>query len=163
MDSHGKIYVANESGGPSGNGSVTVYAAGSSGKATPIATITGSTDGDNNAGLETPLGIVVDSSGTIYVANQSNSVTIYAAGSDGNVTPTTTIAGANTLLDVPNGIAVDSKGNIYVTNAEDDQTDFPTGVITVYPPGSNGDVAPIVTIGGDSDNVNFPIGIAVKP
>ena len=38
-----------------------------------------------------------------------------------------------------------------------------TGVIAVFAPGSNGNVAPIATVGGDNSELNLPIGIAVKP
>jgi len=166
----GKIYVANSDGGPSGVGSITVYAAGANGDVSPIAAITGDVLGDNNAGLSGPQSIAVDSSGTIYVANESvigggtkGSVTIYPAGSNGNVTPSATIAGDNTFVDIPSGVAVDAHGNIYVSNPENDLTDFPAGVITVFAPGSNGNVAPIATVGGDTSELNLPIGIAIKP
>src|SRR5207244_2311318 len=80
-----------------GSASITVYAAGASGNATPTATITG-----GNTGLSAPLGIARDGAGNIYVTNQgSNSITIYAAGTSGNATPTATIAGGNTGPSAP--------------------------------------------------------------
>ncbi len=156
LDSSGKIYVANFIGGR-GTGSVTVYPADSNGNVAPIATIIGA-----DTGLDNPSGIAVDSSGKIYVANRGggrtseSSITVYAAGSNGNVKPIATIAGSDTGLDDP-CIAVDSSGKIYAGNASDS--------ITVYPAGSNGNVKPIATIAGpdtgDQTGLFQPNGIAV--
>src|SRR5205814_1008297 len=55
----GPLYVANARGH-----SITVYAAGASGNATPTATIAG-----GNTGLCVPIGIALDGAGNIYVAN----------------------------------------------------------------------------------------------
>src|SRR5437773_2249047 len=105
----GKLYVANYFGS-----SITVYAAGASGNATPTATIAG-----GNTGLNNPAGIALDGAGNIYVANDGgNSITVHAAGSSGNVTPMATIAGGNTGLNNPYGIAVDGAGNSYVANTD---------------------------------------------
>src|SRR5208337_1472015 len=97
-----------------------------------------------------PASIAVDSIGEIYVANCGGScvsgggigtsVTVYPAGSHGNVKPTATISGNNTGLDQTYGIAVDSKRNIYVANNGSG--------ITVYSAGSDGNVAPSLTVAG---------------
>src|SRR6266571_5045541 len=77
------LYVANQFGN-----SITVYAAGASGNATPTATIAGFA-----TGLSNPFGIARDAAGNIYVTDASNnSITVYAAGASGNATPTATIA-----------------------------------------------------------------------
>src|SRR5437762_12073590 len=60
--------------------SISIYASGASGDATPTATIAGS-----NTGLSTPQGIAVDAAGTIYVANDfiggpARRITVYAPG-----------------------------------------------------------------------------------
>jgi hypothetical protein len=98
-DGAGNIYVANE-----GGNSITVYAAGANGNATPTATIAG-----DNTGLFVPVGIALDGAGNIYVTNPGaggpQSITVYAAGANGNATPTATIAGGNTGLFGPTGIA----------------------------------------------------------
>src|SRR5438445_7401690 len=109
LDGAGNIYVTNVS--LISPNSITVYAAGASGDATPTATITGF-----NTGLSAPFGIALDGAGNLYVANVTGSITVYAAGTSGDATPTATIAGGNTGLSAPFGIALDGAGNIYVTN-----------------------------------------------
>ena len=158
LDSSGRIYVANLIGGASSFGSVTVYAAGANGNATPTAVIAGS-----NTGLSAPQGIAVDAAGNLFVANltggalQNGSITVYPPGSNGNVTPSATIAGAEieTLLLGPQGVAVDLAGNIYVVNT--------AGNISEYAPGSNGAAAPMGTISGSNTGLNIPRGIALTP
>ena len=95
-DAAGNLYVVN-SWSSSGSTSITVYAAGASGNATPTATIAG-----GNTGLSVPIGIALDGAGNIYVTNySSSSITVYAAGASGNATPTATIVGGNTGLSQP--------------------------------------------------------------
>ncbi len=106
MDSNGLIYVANLIGGASSFGSITVYAAGATGNVAPVATITGS-----DTGLSAPQGIAVDGAGNVFVANltggllENGSVTVYAAGSNGDVAPINIISGpqAETFLLVLKG------------------------------------------------------------
>jgi len=168
VDSDGNLYVANAQGNPFAakknveKGRVTVYRAGSDGNVAPIATISGS-----KTGLSYPLGIALDSSGNIYVTNTytgntkgsppNSSITVYAAGSNGNAAPIAVIAGGNTGLDYPQGIALDSSGNLYVEG-------FVNGVgssVNVYPARSNGNVSPAATIAGADTELDLPIGIAL--
>ncbi len=154
LDASENIYVANEEGG-FGSGSITVYAAGSSGDSTPIATICGT-----NTGLLFPMGVAVDSSRNIYVADWgNNSVIVYPASSDGNVFPSATITGENTELNFPEGIAVDSSLNIYVANIGGGLDG--NGSITVFSSGSFGNVPPIATISGSNTGINGPVAIAL--
>jgi hypothetical protein len=82
--------------------SVTEYAPGASGNATPVATIAGP-----NTGLDEAAGVAIDPSGNLFVTNVSgNSVTEYAPGAGGNAIPLATIEGSDTGLDGPFGIAV---------------------------------------------------------
>jgi sugar lactone lactonase YvrE len=143
---------------------ITVYAAGSNGDATPSATLKG---GCNlGIGMCNPSGIALDSNGNIYVANQTGgpimgppgSVSIYAAGSNGTVTPSATISGANTQLDYPQAIALDSAGNIYVTNRDPNGS---ANYMTVYPAGSDGNVAPSAIINGINTQLAGPEAIAL--
>ncbi len=148
VDSNGTVYFASN-----GNGSVTEYAAGSNGDAKPIATITGSDTGLSGSSY----GIAVDPNGTIYVTNGGflsvmNTVTEYAAGSNGDAAPVATIGNPNVErgFSFPAGIAVDTNGEIYVAS------DFPGSVIE-YAAGSYGNAMPVATISGPGS----PYGIAV--
>src|SRR3989442_7041473 len=58
----GPLYVANYNGS-----SVTAYAAGATGNATPTATIAGS-----KTGLNQPSGVALDAAGRVYVANAAS-------------------------------------------------------------------------------------------
>jgi len=144
VDATGNMYVVNGDSGI-GGGLVTVFAAGATGNAKPIQTISGS-----NTGLSDPFGIALDPlNGDIYVTNylsgstKSSSVTIYSPGSNGNVAPIGTIAGSDTGLFGSGGLALDPSGNIYVPNIGY------TWSLTVYATGSTGNVAPMQTISGN--------------
>jgi hypothetical protein len=107
VDATGKVYVADA------NGFVDVYAAVPLSTTNqmldekPLAIITGS-----KTGLSDPVGIALDSSGDIYVANNTgcsgSSITVYAANPSGtlNEAPLGTIAGGNTGLSGAEGIAI---------------------------------------------------------
>jgi len=163
VDASGRIYAANFD-----TNTVTVYAASANGNVPPIAVIGGA-----NTRLANPTAIALDASGKIYVLNSARyskgSITVYPplATSTGilNEAPIAAIAGSKTLLDNPTGIALDSRGEIYVTNelrftAKLDE-DFHRGRITVYPAGSDGNIAPIATISGAATGLALPIGIAL--
>ncbi len=161
LDSSGKIYVVDDGPDYSGPDSVFVYAAGSNANAAPIATISGS-----KTGLSGAIGITLDSSGKIYVADgEAESVFIYSAlGSRTgllNEAPIATISGSNTGLGYPYGIALDSSGNIYVTAV------YYAGdiYVLVYPPvgSSTGTLneSPTAFIFGSDTGLSNPQGIAL--
>lgn len=57
--------------------------------------------------LKEPMGIAIDGIDNIYTANETyNWITVYTAGSTGNVPPMNTIKGKKTGLNIPLGIAV---------------------------------------------------------
>ena len=99
-----------------------------------------------------PLVFTATAGRSLYVANPGNSsITVYAAGANGNVTPTNTVG---TGLSRPQGVARDGAGNIYVTNA------LPSS-ITVYAPGASGNATPTATIAGGNTGLSGPAGIAL--
>jgi sugar lactone lactonase YvrE len=169
-----KLYVLNEFGDSGRGGSITIYPAGANGNVAPEARIA---DGaSKRTQLNSPAGLALDSAGNIYVTNDggSNSITVYAAGSKGDVAPKAVISGSDTGLNTPRGIAIDSNGNIYVANARDgvatdeseddsDSSQKAPATITVYPMGSNGNVKPLATITGPLTSLEHPEGIAIGP
>ena len=86
-------------------------------------------------------------------------MTVYPLGSNGDVAPIASIDGGATGLSGPASIALDPRGNIYVLNSEGKPSPF--GRITVYPPGSNGNVDPIATIEGPNVGLKSSKAIAV--
>ena len=155
----GNLYVTN-TGGPGGY-SVRAYPVSGGRRPAPLFTISGKQ-------LIIPQGVALDSAGNIYVVNggiesgdQSSdppSVTIYRAGSKGHDAPMARIRGPKTGLKYSQAIALDSDGYIYVSNqGQDEKPDS----ITVYSPGSNGNVVPARVISGPATLLSVPEGIAV--
>ena len=83
LDAHANIYVANYNGAPGQQNSILEFAAGSAGNVAPIAVISGGATGMSSS---IPEGIVLDTSGNIYVALQK-SIAEFAKGITGNVAP----------------------------------------------------------------------------
>jgi hypothetical protein len=151
LDKHGNVYVANEY-----NSTVTVYAAGASGNVAPTRRLKGS-----NTGLNFPHALALDSKANIYVVNDDgytpdDSVTVYAAGTHGNVAPIQTINGTATKLRYPDGIAVNSGGNIYVSDG------LTRSRVMVFAAGAAGNVKPLRTIRGSNTGLYFTNAIAVR-
>ena len=154
FDANGNIYITDAAGD-----SVLEFSVNASGTTTPVHTITGAA-----TGLGFPRGIAIDTQGNIYVsnsgdANNSNvvSVTVYAAGAAGNVSPTATISGAATGLSSPNGIALDTHGNIYVADGAN-LSGF--GSVTVYAANATNNAPPTVTISGVATGLAEPEALA---
>ena len=125
--------------------SVSAYAAGAHGAATPVATITG---------LFEPTGVAVSSNGTVYVANSgNNSITEYAPGATGAATPTATISGTATGLDAPSSITL-AGGDLWVT-------DPVANVVEAFTAGSSGNELPAESISGPKTKLDHPTAVAV--
>jgi hypothetical protein len=134
--------------------SVTVYQQAANGNVKPLHTIAGS-----NTGLHGPYGVALDASRNVYVVNTNGgsaftgSVTVYAAGANGNVAPIQTLIGSNTGLNQPFGVAI-KLTTMYVAN-ENGST------VTVYASSANGNIAPGRTISGSNTGLNGPTGITI--
>jgi hypothetical protein len=108
MDSKGSIYVTNEIGGADfPNGTLAIFPAGSYATTSPASVI-----GGDNTGLVYPESVALDAKGNISVLSLGNVVTVYPAGSAGNVTPSATINLAGNIA--PSGIARGTGGELYV-------------------------------------------------
>jgi len=163
-----------------GTGAVLAFPASGSGNIAPSVSIfTPKTAGAIPTFLLDSKGVALDSEGVIYVVNPDGPyITIYPAGSNGDVCPTGYTVGGGatectmgvpsgilgcgaptsglcnapdmTLLGLPYGIALDSAANIYVTN-----DGGPPGAVgpsvTIYAAGSSGNTAPLETIAGQSN------------
>ena len=155
----GDIFVANE-----GASSVLRFDATANGDVAPVATIAGSNTGFAPPPLG-PLEISLDSSHSIYVTNvPGDSVMAFAHDAAGNTAPIRTIAGDNTQLNGPVQAVFDRSGNIYVsdnTHCYPSCTGAEPFAVTVYPPRSRGNAAPIRSIGGSNTHLYLPAGIAV--
>src|SRR2546426_671829 len=160
-DGAGRLYVTNP-----GPNTVTVFAAGASGNATPATTIS-TISPANQTGY--PTGIALDAAGNVYVTNNQYratgngiypSVTVYAPGAGGTAAPTRTITGAHTGMNGPVGIARDAAGNLYGANAGNSCCGL-VNSITVYGARARGDAAPTATIVGGNTGLDGPSAGAV--
>lgn len=150
---NGDIYVTSEGVGPSSYGSILIFPNNANGNVAPSGIIAGP-----STGLESNLAVALDGAGNIYSTNyisgaSRNTVTVYAAGSTGNVAPLRTIKGSHTKMAGPEGLALDADSNIYVAN-------YPNSV-TVYAAGASGNVAPIQLIKGSLTKMKYSEGVAV--
>jgi hypothetical protein len=133
----------------------------------------------NGVGLNGPLGIAVDTSGNIYVANEFNApnesnatITIYPplGSSTGTVNenPTATIGGLNPGLSGPYGLALDANGHLFVVNGFSPEAGTGNAVLVFPQLGSSIPAAsnvtlnelPLAAINGPTYGV---IDVAVQP
>jgi sugar lactone lactonase YvrE len=100
MDSTGRIYAAQDSGGAPGTDAIYVFAASASGVSTPVQTIQGL-----STQLNKPFGVALDASGNIWVGNDDK-VVMFLGTATGNVPPSKLIQGASTQMNTPYGVAI---------------------------------------------------------
>jgi len=164
VDPYGDVFVAD-----CGNSRVRVVSAGT------IATVAGggTSVGDkglaSNAQLLNPLGLAVDSTGNVYIADVGNNRVREVADFDltsvvGNGFPGfsgDTARAANAEVDIPGGVALDSLGNIYIADSGNNRIrEISNGVITTIAgtgtAGYGGDNGPAA-----SAQLSNPQGVAV--
>ena len=133
----GEIYAGGSTSETAGE--VLVYAAGSTGTATPTATLTGGTAGT----FTVPLYIAVNGKGQLSVFSSDGSIELFAKGATSAAAPAQYLTYAGTTNDYFGGIAVDDAGEIFV---EDEQA----GIVDVFAAGATGTVAPARTITASS-------------
>jgi hypothetical protein len=88
---------------------VLVFAPDATGNAAPVRTISGA-----STGLALPIGVAVDASGNLYVANRMGAgVTVYPPGASGDVAPLRTLAASG--MQAAEGIAIGKNGDVFVS------------------------------------------------
>jgi hypothetical protein len=144
VDTKGQIYAAGVgiSGATPNTGMVEIFAAGTSGSATPVRTITSSA-GSSNSSFSIPTSMWVDSIGQLYVTGQNASVSVFTPAANGAATPFRFLQGALTQITSANGVAVDGLGNVYVANGT-----ATTGSVLGFSSSASGNVAPQSVISG---------------
>jgi sugar lactone lactonase YvrE len=157
VDAERDVYVTSGLGSAS---RVTVYSPGASGNVPPVRTISGPA-----TQLDDPEGIAVDSDGNVdvvngYIPHGSNTVTIYAAGANGNVAPIRAIHGFRTKLFRSDSLALDSDARLYVAN-QGRLGYYITSTVTVYGRSANGGARPIRVISGERTRLSNPVGVAL--
>jgi kumamolisin len=166
VDSSGNIYVADAN----NNAIRKITSAGVVSTLAGRAGRTGSTNGTGtNARFNAPLGVAVDSSGNVFVADANNNlirkitsagaVTTFAGGGGSTLSGSTDGTGTNARFNFPVDVAVDSGGNVYVADTNNDtiREITPAGVVTT--------IAGAAGISGSNDGVgtgarfNSPSGV----
>lgn len=149
LDSAGQIYVSSYAGPSSTSNSVSVFAANATGNVAPLRKISGAL-----TALAYPNQLVVDSTGTVYVADGGvATVSAFASTASGNVLPTRTF----TTIAAPSQIGIDSSNNLYL--ALGDKTGN-YGAVNVFPSTASGNLpAPARVVGGSALNAYYLEGV----
>jgi hypothetical protein len=91
---------------------------------------------------------------TMYVANRdSGAILGFPTKNGGNIVPSVTITGSNTMLGNPVALAADSAGNLYCANDSGNE-------VLIFAAGSNGNATPQV-LGGSNVPLTATEGIAI--
>ncbi len=87
--------------------SVLVFPLTATGNVAPARTIAGA-----STGLSLPIGLAMDSKGSLYVANRTGSkITVYPMGATGNVAPSRVLT--DTAMKSPQGLMIDRADNVF--------------------------------------------------
>jgi hypothetical protein len=106
----------------------------------PSNTISGPATGLNSvSGLAVRNGQI----SVVTIVSPQAAIESFPANASGNIHPSTVIAGSQTGLVFPSTIAVDASGSTYVADA---QGGSGSGLIEIFAPQANGNVAPVRTI-----------------
>lgn len=91
--------------------------------------------------------------GTIQVADpKDNAVLVFPTTGNGNIAPSSTLAGSKTQLASPAGAFLAPNGKLYVTS-------YKTNAVDVYAAGASGNTAPSQQIVGHKTGLSGPVGI----
>jgi 6-phosphogluconolactonase (cycloisomerase 2 family) len=121
----------------------------SNGNVTPPFQISGS-----GTQVLSATGIVRDSTGRIYIANNSqNQIVVFPPNVAGNVSPVYQVSGSATGLSSPFGLGFSSQGYLLVANQL-------ANSVTGYTLPANGNAAPTITISGTNTGLSGPDGVA---
>ena len=151
VDTSGDIWVA---GVPCcaviNTGTVQMYTAGASGTSLPTRAVSGAAESNNYMSAQS---FWVDSSGQLFIAGLTDSVSVYASGA---TTPNRFIQGSLTGLTAPTALVVDGLANIYVAN-----NDAASPSILVFSATANGNAAPVRTITSATGTLAGMTGLAL--
>jgi hypothetical protein len=132
-----------------------------------VVTVVGGEISGANTGLSQPRGLALDASNRLLVSNSASpaSITVYpnAGSNSGNITPTVTISGSNTLLRAPGQIALNrnvGNGELFVLDPLDASVLVFTNAAT-----TGGNVAPARNINGANTGITASAvnGLAIDP
>jgi len=142
VDETGQIYALTQDG-------IYVFAANSSGNATPIRWILPG-ESTSITSIYYPFGIAVDEQQNIYVANATN-ILVFSSTANGNVAPVKTITWPTAQYGIADGVAVDANGDIFASNYLNNCPVSPysctsSSQILKFAPGANGAVTPTNTL-----------------
>jgi len=166
IDSSGNFYVSANAAirKITSAGVVTIFAGSSSG-------VSGNTDGTGtSARFMTPIGIAIDSSDNLYVADAGNNnirkitslgvVTTLAGPISGFASGSTNGTGSGASFSAPNFLAFDSSGNLYVTDMSNNMIRKVTsaGVVTTFAGSTTSGSADGT---GTSATFYFPSGVVI--